>query len=74
VGPPSSKEAARDSAERRWNIELLNLFGRDPHLFGMISDAIDPNLQSTTDAELKCPGAGLNDLLRELAKRGILLP
>jgi hypothetical protein len=72
LGPTSSAEAARDSAERRWNIELLDLFGQDPVLSGAVTDAIDLSLKSmATDAELKRPGAGL-ECLKELSKRGTL--
>ena len=72
LGPTSSAEAARDSAERRWNIVLLDLFAHDPALFGAVADAIDLPLKSmATDAELKRPGSGLECLLRELSKRGI---
>lgn len=73
LGSTSSGEAARDSAERRWNIGLLDLFGQDPALYGAVADAIDLPLKSmVTDAELKRPGSGLECLLRELSKRGIL--
>jgi hypothetical protein len=73
LGPTSSTEAARDSAERRWNIELLDLFGQDPVLFGAVADAIDLRLKSmATEAELKRPGSGMECLLRELSKRGII--
>jgi hypothetical protein len=73
LGSTPSVEAARDSAERRWNIELLDLIGQDPVLSGAVADAIDLPLKSmATDAELKRPGSGLECLLRELSKRGIL--
>jgi DNA-binding transcriptional regulator YhcF (GntR family) len=73
LGSTPSAEAARDSAERRWNIGLLNLFGQDPVLYGAVVDAIDSSLKSmATDTEMKRPGAGLECLLRELSKRGIL--
>jgi hypothetical protein len=73
LGSTPSAEAARDSAERRWNIGLLNLFGEDPVLYGAVVDAIDSSLKSmATDTEMKRPGAGLECLLRELSKRGIL--
>jgi hypothetical protein len=72
--PPPASEAARNSAERRWNRDLFQKFGRDGALYGMISDAIDRDLQSaTTAAELKSPSSGLSFLLRKLAERGIMI-
>ena len=68
-GPPSSV-AARDSAERRWNVDLLDRCRSEPSMYGSIVDAIDSTLVSTTtDTELRRPGSGLAFLMAELAAR-----
>jgi predicted transcriptional regulator len=67
---PSSTVAARDSAERRWNVDLLDRYQGEPALYGSIVDAIDSTLvSSTTDTELQRPGSGLAFLMAELAAR-----
>ena len=66
----SSRVAARDAAERRWNESLTRQLAAAPDVFAGIIDAIDVDLQSAaTDAELRRPGSGLADLLHELDRR-----
>ena len=67
---PSSTVAARDSAERRWNLDLLDRCRGEPAMYGSIVDAIDSTLvSSTTDTELQRPGSGFAFLMAELAAR-----
>jgi len=62
--------AARDSAERRWNGDLLNRYAGQPALLGHIVDSIDSDLMSsTTDIELRQRGSGLAYLVGELEAR-----
>ena len=66
----SSDMAARDAAERRWNKELLDQYRSEHLVYGRIVDAIDVKLsRSTTDAELRQRGSGLNYLINELFAR-----
>jgi hypothetical protein len=66
----SSTTAARDSAERRWNIELQNRYVGEPNLYGQIIEAVDAQLVgATTDAELVRRGSGLSYLMNELLAR-----
>ncbi|MDB5550204.1 MAG: helix-turn-helix protein [Rhizobium sp.] len=67
---PRSAVAARDSAERRWNVDLLDRWRDEPMMYGSIVEAIDNTLISTTtDIELQRPGSGLAFLMAELAAR-----
>lgn len=66
-------DAARDAAERRWNVELLAHYSQDPDLYGRIIEAIDRPLGETaTDAELAFRGAGIRHILTELRRRELL--
>jgi hypothetical protein len=63
--------AARDSAERRWNVALAESFS--PALYTTFVDAIDQRLmEAATDAELNTVGAGLALIMREFINRGLL--
>jgi hypothetical protein len=67
---PSSRIAARDSAERRWNGDLLSRFAGQPVLLGHIVESIDGDLiSSTTDVEQRQRGAGLAYLIGEIDAR-----
>jgi helix-turn-helix protein len=69
---PSSKEAARNSAERRWNKDLLDRF-RHTSLYATILEALDDDLQAAvTQAEMQRVGAGSLYILNELMKRNVL--
>jgi hypothetical protein len=73
VKPASSNIAARDAAERRWNVQLTKQFLAAPDVFGNVVDAIDVDLRNaTTDIELKKPGAGIFFLMSELDRRSPL--
>jgi predicted transcriptional regulator len=68
----SSRNAARDAAEGRWNRELLDRYRDHLSLYGQIIEAIDSNLMSeTTDAELRQRGSGLRYLINALASRNL---
>lgn len=72
LGPSSSREAAENSAERRWNNALIDRFGTGP-AYAVIVEAVDQELQdAATAAELKRRGAGVDHILRELALRNVL--
>src|SRR6266436_4555354 len=67
VKSTSSKNAAYDAAERRWNNSLMKQFKAAPDVFAGVIDAIDLDLhRATTDLELRKPGSGLAFLLSEL--------
>jgi predicted transcriptional regulator len=66
----SSRIAARDSAERRWNGDLLNGYAGQPVLLGHIVESIDSDLMSsTTDMEERQRGSGLAYLIGEIEAR-----
>ncbi|WP_291855411.1 helix-turn-helix domain-containing protein [Bradyrhizobium sp.] len=70
VKTANSRDAARDAAERRWNVLLTKQIVAAPAVFGSLVDAIDIQLSNaTTDAELRKPGSGIHFLLRELDRR-----
>ena len=70
VKSTSSKNAAYDAAERRWNNSLMKQFKAAPDVFAGLIDAIDPDLhRATTDLEVRQPGSGLAFLLSELDRR-----
>jgi hypothetical protein len=63
--------AARDSAERRWNVALAESFS--PALYITFVDAIDQRLmEAATDAELNTAGAGLALIMGDFINRGLL--
>jgi hypothetical protein len=69
---PSSKEAARYSAERRWNKNLLDRF-RHTSMYATILEALDLDLQAAaTQVEMERVGAGAPYILQELLKRKVL--
>jgi hypothetical protein len=69
---PSSKEAARHSAERRWNKNLLDRF-RHTSVYATILEALDIDLQAAaTQVEMERVGAGTPHILQELMKRKVL--
>ena len=72
LDPPSSKEAARNSAERRWNKDLLDRFRRTA-LYATILEALEDDLQAAaTQAEMQRVGAGLKYIVQELIRRRTL--
>jgi hypothetical protein len=73
VNLPSSQEAARIAAERRWNDDLLDRYRATP-AYATVLAAIDIEIQNAaTDAELKRRGAGLVWILEELLRRGLVV-
>lgn len=65
---PSSSEAAKAAAEKRWNERLIERFGHDVSVYGQIVEAMTPQLQeSVTNAELQRRGSGLIFLIKELS-------
>jgi len=67
-----SEEAATSAAERRWNNELINRYGREP-IYAAIVEALDGALQAAaTRAEMKKPGTGADAIMQELLRRGVL--
>jgi hypothetical protein len=59
VKQTSSRDAARDAAERRWCNKLSTKYNNDPVQHARILDAIDETLHAAaTDAELAAPGTG----------------
>lgn len=70
VKTASSRNAAQDAAERRWNNSLMKQLKAAPDIFAGVIDAIDLDLQhATTALELSKPGSGLPFLLSELDRR-----
>jgi predicted transcriptional regulator len=66
---PSSRDASRDAAERRWNLELQQFLKGDKHLTAVAVDMMTPELmKSVTDAELVSRGSGLPIVLAELRR------
>ena len=73
VKTANSRDAARDSAERRWNEALMKQFLAAPDVFGGLMEEIDSELsRTTTDAELQERGSGIHFLLHELDRRARL--
>jgi hypothetical protein len=67
-----SSEAARDSAERRWNAALLGRYAQQADLYARIIEAIDrPLSESATNEELRFRGAGIKHILGELRCRDL---
>jgi predicted transcriptional regulator len=63
--------AARDVAERRWNLALAERL--PPRIYITVVDDIDqPLMTAATDAELDAAGGGLTLIVRELTLRGRL--
>lgn len=70
VKQTSSRVAARDAAERRWNDALTRQFAAAPDVFAGLIDTIDVDLQLvTTEIELRNPGNGIAYLFHELYRR-----
>lgn len=67
VKETSSREAAYDAAERRWNNALQKRFLVTPTTYGEIIAAIDSTIQAAaTEAEIKRRGAGVRYILNQL--------
>jgi len=74
VKHPPARDAAREAAHRRWDNTLLKLFARDKGLYARIIEAIDQEMvDSTTDAELRKRGSGIDHLIGQLQARGLSL-
>jgi hypothetical protein len=70
VKSASSRDAAYDAAERRWNNLLMKQLSAAPDVFEPLIEKIDSDLQrATTEMELRKPGSGLPFLLSELNRR-----
>lgn len=70
VKETSSRDAAYDAAERRWNNTLLKRFLTTPTIHGEIIAAIDSAMQAAaTEAEFKRRGAGVRYILDRLRTR-----
>ncbi|MEW6767032.1 MAG: helix-turn-helix domain-containing protein [Pseudomonadota bacterium] len=66
----SSKQVARDAAERRWNRDLQHQFGSDAKIYGDLIEGVTSEIMTmATDAELKERGAGIVWLIQEIFKR-----
>jgi DNA-binding transcriptional MocR family regulator len=66
---PSSRDASRDAAERRWNLELQQFLKGDERLTAVAVDMMTPELmRAATDAEFVARGAGLPVVLAELRR------
>jgi hypothetical protein len=67
VKSTSSRDAARDAAERYWTTALTRLYATTPTLFAVLIDAIDEPLSSAATAlELHKRGSGLRFVLDAL--------
>ena len=70
----SARTAARASASRRWNSDLLERYRATPDALGQLIEVIDPELQeAATDAEMSRPGGGVAHILEQLQLRGVKL-
>ena len=66
---PSSRDAARDAAERRWNLQLQALLTGDEPLTALVTDMMTSELMlAATQAELLARGAGLPVIVAELRR------
>ena len=66
---PSSRDAARDAAERRWNLELQAFLKGDEPLTALVTDMMTSELMlAATEAELVARGAGLPVVVAELRR------
>jgi hypothetical protein len=66
---PSSRDASRDAAERRWNLQLQQFLKGDERLTAVTVDMMTPELmRAATDAEFAARGAGLPVVLAELRR------
>lgn len=75
VKHPKPGDAARDAAERRWNMDLSRRYSGHAELYGRIVEAIDrPLSEAATSAELNFRGAGTKHILAELRRRDLLPP
>lgn len=69
VKPTSSRQAAWDAAERRWDNAILKRFAGHP-VYTQIVKAIDPALsKAATQIEMEKPGSGFWYVLEQLAQR-----
>lgn len=66
---PSSREVASRQAEKRWNKELMAIYGKDYLAYGRFIELItsDDNAAATA-AELNCRGDGLRLLQQRIAQ------
>jgi hypothetical protein len=72
VKETSSREAAYDAAERRWNNALLKRFLATPKIYGEIIAAIDSTMQAAaTEAEIKRRGAGVRYILNQIKAKSL---
>jgi DNA-binding MarR family transcriptional regulator len=66
---PASRDAARDAAERRWNIELQKTLGGDERLTALAVDMMTPELMAAaTAAEFAERGSGSALVLSHLSR------
>jgi hypothetical protein len=64
---PSSSDAARVAAERRWTTALHNQFAAQPRTYGEVIAAINESISSgATEAEMHKRGAGIIYILNQL--------
>lgn len=69
----SSRNAAQDSAERRWSDALTRCYSPDQRLYAQIIEAIDPQLHhEATLAELAKPGEGVRRIVDRMRALKIL--
>jgi hypothetical protein len=74
VKQTSSREAAYDSAERRWNAELQKRYLATPDVYGEIIDKIDEAMKAAaTEAEMQCRGNGVRYILKQLQDKNMRL-
>jgi hypothetical protein len=70
VKSTSSRDAARDAAERRWTTAFADLCATTPEVYGLMIDAIDEPISSAATAlELHKRGSGLPFVLDALRDR-----
>jgi len=66
---PSSREVASRQAEKRWNEELMAIYGKDYLAYGRFIELITPDDNAAaTAAELNCRGDGLRLLQQRIAQ------
>jgi len=64
---PSSKEAASDSAHRRWTADLMKIIAADERLMAAVNDAMTSQMVAdATEAELRKRGGGILWILPQL--------
>jgi len=68
----SAQLAWEAAATRRWNADLRSRFA-SPLSYGAVVDAIDNSIQAgATETEMKRTGGGIEFIIDELARRGVL--